>query len=107
MAHDRGQPSVTSATLKRLLIEALSHDEVSLDSIASRMFISTRTLQRRLEERETSWRDEVEAVRTEQTLRLLTETDLTVHSVASRVGYADGRRAAGRVQGETQIAATG
>ena len=79
------------ATFRRLVSEALSRDEVSLDSIASRMFMSTRTLQRRLEERDTSWRDEVEAVRHEQTLQLLKQTDLTVGSVASRVGYADAR----------------
>jgi AraC-like DNA-binding protein len=79
------------ATFRQLVAEALERDEVSLDSIANRLFISTRTLQRRLEERDTSWRDEVEAVRHEQTLRLLTDTDLTVRSVASRVGYADAR----------------
>ena len=79
------------ATFRTLVSEALSRDEVRLDSIANRLLISTRTLQRRLEERDTSWREEVEAVRQEQALRLLTETDLTVGSVASRVGYADAR----------------
>lgn len=79
------------ANFRQLVSEALSRDDASLDSIANRLFVSTRTLQRRLEERDTNWRDEVEAVRYEQTLRLLTETDLTVGSVASRVGYADAR----------------
>jgi AraC-like DNA-binding protein len=79
------------ATFRALVSEAFSRDEVSLDAIANRLFMSTRTLQRRLEEHGTSWRDEVETVRHEQTLRLLTDSELTVASVASRVGYADAR----------------
>ncbi len=84
-------PSDWHADFRRLVSAALARDEVSLEWVANRLFMSTRTLQRRLEERATNWRDEVEAVRHEHTLRLLTETDLTIGSVASRVGYADAR----------------
>ncbi|MBR7838698.1 AraC family transcriptional regulator ligand-binding domain-containing protein [Actinospica durhamensis] len=79
------------STFLQVVSDALARDEVSLDAIANRLCMSTRTLQRRFEEQGTSWRDEVEAVRHEKTLRLLGETDLTVESVASRVGYADAR----------------
>lgn len=76
----------------RLMVaDALARDEVSLDSVAAKLLMSTRTLQRRLEERDTNWRDEVEAVRQEQALALLADTELTIGSIAARVGYADAR----------------
>ncbi|MFI1646737.1 helix-turn-helix domain-containing protein [Streptomyces avidinii] len=53
--------------------------------------MSPRTLQRRLGEHGTTWREEVEAVRQEHTLELLRATDLPLRSVAARVGFSDVR----------------
>ncbi|MEU7141045.1 helix-turn-helix domain-containing protein [Nocardia sp. NPDC046473] len=59
--------------------------------MARRLAISPRTLQRRLQELDTTWRMEVESVRYEQALDLLRDTDLPVRSVAARLGDADTR----------------
>ncbi|MFG2999859.1 AraC family transcriptional regulator ligand-binding domain-containing protein [Streptomyces sp. NPDC048340] len=57
--------------------------------VAQQMSLSTRTLQRRLEEHETTWSEELQALRRERALRLLTTTDMTLDSVARRTGYSD------------------
>ncbi|MGW4243099.1 helix-turn-helix domain-containing protein [Nocardia sp. NPDC004722] len=62
-----------------------------LNDVARRLSISPRTLQRRLHERGTTWRDALDAVRLEQATRLLRETDLPVDVIAARLGYADAR----------------
>ncbi|MCP2343629.1 AraC family transcriptional regulator [Actinomadura rupiterrae] len=66
-------------------------DGVSLERVARRMAVSPRTLQRRLAEQGTSWREEVEAVRHRQAARLLRDTRLPVRSIAGRLGYTDPR----------------
>lgn len=66
-------------------------DDWSLDTTAAKLAMSPRTLQRRLAEHGTSWREEVDRVRYEQALRLLRRNELTVHSVATRVGFTDAR----------------
>lgn len=63
----------------------------ALDRVAQRLAISVRTLQRRLGEHGTSWREEVEAVRQDQALKLLRDTDLPMRAVADRLGYSDVR----------------
>ncbi|MFD5142250.1 helix-turn-helix domain-containing protein [Streptomyces sp. NPDC058401] len=88
---------------------ASAHDEgaPTLSSVARRMTISARTLQRRLEEQGTTWSEEVETVRRERIGRLLHDTDLSVDSIAARSGYADARalrRAVRRWYGTTPAA---
>lgn len=61
----------------------------TLTSTARRMSLSTRTLQRRLDEHQTTWSRELQALRREHTLRLLTSTELSLPAIAERVGYAD------------------
>lgn len=63
----------------------------TLDRVAQRLAMSARTLQRRLGEHGTSWREEIEAVRQEQALSLLRDTDLPIQAIAARVGYSDVR----------------
>ncbi|MFD4869905.1 helix-turn-helix domain-containing protein [Streptomyces sp. NPDC058412] len=53
--------------------------------------MSTRTLQRRLDEHATTWSNEVETVRREQITRLLHSTDLSIDAIAARSDYADAR----------------
>ncbi|MFB8006133.1 helix-turn-helix domain-containing protein [Nocardia sp. NPDC056000] len=76
----------------------------SLEEVAHRLAMSPRTLQRRLAEHETTWREELEAVRFERATRLLRETDLSLQSIAGRLGYTDHRtlrRAFQRWTGQT------
>ncbi len=64
---------------------------VSLEAVAERLVMSPRTLQRRLAEHETTWRSEVEQVRRQRALDLLRDPDLSMRSIARRVGYSDER----------------
>ncbi|MEU3910398.1 helix-turn-helix domain-containing protein [Streptomyces sp. NPDC029721] len=64
-------------------------EDLTLRVMAQRLSVSTRTLQRRLEEHHTSWSDELQAVRRDNVLRLLATTDMTLEAIARRTGYAD------------------
>jgi AraC-like DNA-binding protein len=59
--------------------------------VAARLAMSPRTLQRRLRDAGTSWRDELEDVRGRSARRLLEDGGLTRASVARRLGYSDAR----------------
>ncbi|MFB6823327.1 helix-turn-helix domain-containing protein [Streptomyces virginiae] len=69
------------------------HDETvpTLPAVARRMAVSPRTLQRRLDEHDTTWSNEVEAARRDHITRLLHGTDLSIDAIAARSGYADAR----------------
>ncbi|MFJ7990555.1 helix-turn-helix domain-containing protein [Streptomyces sp. NPDC096351] len=68
---------------------APASDIPTLRDAACRMSLSTRTLQRRLEEHQTTWSQELQALRCEHTVRLLSSTDLPLNTIAGQVGYAD------------------
>ncbi|MFD9391233.1 AraC family transcriptional regulator ligand-binding domain-containing protein [Streptomyces sp. NPDC060000] len=85
------------------LIAAFHEDSASLEHVAQRLAMSPRTLQRRLGEHGSSWREEIEAIRQEHTMDLLRTTDLPLQSIAARVGYSDVRalrRAVRRWEGQ-------
>ncbi|MFI9100054.1 AraC family transcriptional regulator ligand-binding domain-containing protein [Streptomyces fildesensis] len=85
------------------LITAFHEDNASLEHVAQRLAMSPRTLQRRLGEHGTNWREEIEAIRQEHTMDLLRTTDLPLQSIAARVGYSDVRalrRAVRRWEGQ-------
>lgn len=63
----------------------------SLEQVAGRLAMSPRTLQRRLREEGTTWREELEQLRQRRVEHLLRDTSLSVESVAARVGFADSR----------------
>ncbi|MEU1122871.1 helix-turn-helix domain-containing protein [Streptomyces sp. NPDC005899] len=74
----------------RATLRTAQNSELPTLKTASRqMSLSTRTLQRRLEEHQTTWSQELQALRREHTFRLLTMTGLSLSSIADRVGYAD------------------
>ncbi|MFJ7262853.1 helix-turn-helix domain-containing protein [Streptomyces globosus] len=79
----------------------------SLAGVARRMAVSTRTLQRRLDEHGTTWNGELDRLRRDLVTRLLDTTDLGMDAIASRSGYADARalrRAVRRWYGTTPAA---
>ncbi|MFJ6799079.1 AraC family transcriptional regulator ligand-binding domain-containing protein [Streptomyces sp. NPDC091268] len=85
------------------LAAALHEDNPTLEHVAQRLAMSPRTLQRRLAEHGTNWREEIEAVRQQRTMDLLRTTDLPLQSIATRVGYSDVRalrRAVHRWEGQ-------
>ncbi|WP_419998889.1 AraC family transcriptional regulator ligand-binding domain-containing protein [Streptomyces boninensis] len=59
--------------------------------VSHRLGMSPRTLQRRLREEGTSWREELGAYRQQRVDELLRETSLTLESIATRVGYSEPR----------------
>ncbi|MER8046718.1 AraC family transcriptional regulator ligand-binding domain-containing protein [Streptomyces sp. NPDC094032] len=78
--------------------------DVTLVGTARRMALSSRTLQRRLEEHDTTWRAELETARRARITRLLATTGQTTDAIAARNGYADARtlrRAVTRWTGRT------
>ncbi|MGW7438452.1 AraC family transcriptional regulator ligand-binding domain-containing protein [Streptomyces sp. NPDC054849] len=88
---------------------ASAHEEATatLAAVARRMAISTRTLQRRLDEHGTTWTSEVETLRRDHITRLLCSTDLGIDAIAARSNYADARalrRAVHRWYGTTPAA---
>ncbi|WP_185921756.1 AraC family transcriptional regulator [Streptomyces sp. WAC06614] len=88
---------------------ASAHDEATptLATVARRMALSTRTLQRRLDEHGTTWSHEIEAIRRAHITTLLHKTDLGIDAIAARSGYADARalrRAVHRWYGTTPAA---
>ncbi|MFF3015653.1 AraC family transcriptional regulator ligand-binding domain-containing protein [Streptomyces sp. NPDC057939] len=89
---------------RMVLATAFREDAVSLERVARRLALSPRTLQRRLWENGTTWREQVESIRQQHTLDLLRTTDLPLQSVAGRVGFSDARalrRAVHRWEGRT------
>ncbi|WP_433237858.1 AraC family transcriptional regulator ligand-binding domain-containing protein [Streptosporangium sp. CA-135522] len=89
---------------RAILATAIHEDTASLERVAQRLAMSPRTLQRRLGEHGTNWREEIEAVRQRHTMDLLRTTDLPLQSIAARVGYSDIRalrRAVQRWEGQS------
>ncbi|MFF2554371.1 helix-turn-helix domain-containing protein [Nocardia sp. NPDC058058] len=90
--------------LRAAMHQSMAAGELDLNNVARRLAISTRTLQRRLSEEGTTWREEVAATRHQHAVDLLRDTALPVQSVAAKVGYNDARalrRAFQRWTGDT------
>ncbi|WP_198347604.1 helix-turn-helix domain-containing protein [Nocardia terrae] len=80
-----------SSTLRIAIHESMLHGDTDLRTVADRLAVAPRTIQRRLQEQGTTWRDELETVRYEHAVNLLRNTDLPISSVAARLGYSDVR----------------
>jgi AraC-like DNA-binding protein len=74
-----------------VLENAVADGPPSLDHVAHRLTMSHRTLQRRLRQEGTTWREELERLRQSRVDHLLRETSLSVESIAARVGFTDSR----------------
>jgi AraC-like DNA-binding protein len=78
----------TAAGVKKILLSAPMGSLTATD-VARAMFITKRTLQRRLDREGTSYRDITEELRCEMAIAHLREPDQTVESVAALLGYCD------------------
>lgn len=67
----------------------LSEGLPSIQSVATRLAISTRSLQRRLREEETSYAEVVDSLRQEKARLLLKDPNLAVYEVGYLLGYSD------------------
>ncbi|OZB12130.1 MAG: AraC family transcriptional regulator, partial [Marinobacter sp. 34-60-7] len=61
----------------------------SLEAMAERFFVSSRTLKRRLADRDTSYREIVESVLKDRAIQLLRYTNQSISEIAYELGYAD------------------
>ena len=61
----------------------------TLSQVASRLFVSTRTLRRRLEDAQTSYQEIVAETRQGLAVRYLTQTSLSIEAIAEILGYSD------------------
>jgi AraC-like DNA-binding protein len=61
----------------------------TLSQVASRLFVSTRTLRRRLEDAQTSYQEIVGETRRDLAVRYLTQTTLSTDAIAEMLGYSD------------------
>ncbi len=75
--------------VQRALWEGLKAGEVSLEEIASRLAMSPRTLQRRLNDESTSFSELRDEFRHEMANQLLGETELSIYEVAFLLGYSE------------------
>ncbi|HET8871317.1 MAG TPA: AraC family transcriptional regulator, partial [Aquabacterium sp.] len=77
------------AQLKALLPDCLPHGEPSQTQLAERLHVSTRTLQRRLQEQGTRFSDVLDQVRRELAMSYLAQSHYTINEVAFLLGFAD------------------
>jgi AraC-like DNA-binding protein len=75
----------------------LADDGLSLAAVARTLALSPRSLQRRLAEEGTSWRDLVDGVRRDRATALLGQ-GLSRKAVAARLGFADTRALRGALR---------
>lgn len=79
------------AAFRVALAAAVAAGDASLATVARRLAVSPRTLQRQLAEHGTTWRTEYDRVRYEQAKTLLAEGHLTTSAIADRLGFTDDR----------------
>jgi AraC-like DNA-binding protein len=86
------QPTTTwRAQFQGLLDEAVAYGNPSLDTLARRLGISTRTLQRELAKSGTSWRAELDAARQRRAEHARQAGEPSMAMLARLLGYADAR----------------
>ncbi|MCP5081162.1 MAG: AraC family transcriptional regulator [Alphaproteobacteria bacterium] len=73
--------------VKEDLVNHLSNGDTSILSVASRLALSERTLQRRLEKSGKTFHELYTETRSELSLRLLKETDLPLSEISRKLGY--------------------
>ncbi|GAB0101660.1 hypothetical protein JMUB6875_06240 [Nocardia sp. JMUB6875] len=89
LASSRALPGPLEA-FRAALAAALADGDLTLDAVARRLLVSRRSLQRRLADHGTTWRYEVDLLRSERAETLLAEGRSTA-AVAARLGFTDDR----------------
>ena len=77
------------SNLRQSIVQYLPEGEVTIDKLASKLNISRRTLQRRLSERDTSFLNILQEVRSKGALRYLSDKRLGITEIAFLLGYGD------------------
>jgi AraC-like DNA-binding protein len=82
------QPAVVAQIREAIVVE-LATSGADLARVAKRVAMSMRTVQRRLEEHQTSYQDVVDEVRAAMARTLLRDRARSIIDVAFELGYAD------------------
>jgi AraC-like DNA-binding protein len=80
-------PVPSQSSLRTTIAASLRHGDVSLQSTASRLGVSPRTLQRHLTGMGTTYSEIVEEVRLDKACQLLAKSDHSISNIADRLGY--------------------
>ncbi|BFM14881.1 AraC family transcriptional regulator [Maricurvus nonylphenolicus] len=75
--------------VRRCIVRALPSGHMTIDTIATELAISRRTLQRRLSERDEVFANVVQELRSAMAVRLLVDNQIPVTEIAFMLGYAD------------------
>ncbi len=86
LADLEGDATFTDRT-RAVLMEALPSGQVSMDNVAQRLAVSSRTLQRRLRSESTSFREVVDSTRESLARHYLRRTHLTATEIAFLLGF--------------------
>lgn len=85
------QYQTITAKVQNLLRLTISERTPSSSAIAEQLGISGRTLQRRLDEEQTSFKDVLSDLRLELALHYLKNTDFNMDTIAAKLGYSETR----------------
>ena len=77
------------AQLQKILVEAISQGEAKLGPVAKRLNISTRTLHRRLEARDTNFQGMLQKTRRQLAGHYLSDPSLSLNEIAFLLGYSE------------------
>lgn len=82
-------PESVAERVKNVLLEMLPSGQASVDDVASRLFLSRRTLQRRLSAEETNFKNVLTGVRQELAHHYIKESQLPYSQISFLLGYED------------------
>lgn len=78
-----------SHQVRQLLLQLLPNGQVQQHVVAERLFVTTKTLQRRLEQEQTSFKHLLETCRFELACQYLSQDSFSLQDVAALTGYSD------------------
>jgi AraC-like DNA-binding protein len=87
ISHEQPLPMQTRNVIRGLLLEGLPRKEL----VAKRLGLTERTLQRRLQQFDCSYQQILDEVRLDQAKNLLTQTELSIQDIASKLGFSEPR----------------
>ncbi len=102
-----GGPESMEEELRELIAAHMSVGDLHIDRVARMMGMSSRTLQRRLQQRDLAYQDVVDEVRRERAVSLIGDEGLSIQELGDRLGFAESRsfrRAFKRWTGESPSA---
>jgi AraC-like DNA-binding protein len=86
---DLDAPASTAERIRAALLEALPSGQASIDTVARKLSVSKRTLQRRIEAEGTSYQQILDDTRTQLAYHYLENTALTIGEIAFLLGYTE------------------